>query len=53
MVVCIVVSLVFMSCSVMVSGVVLMFVVYVVCFLSPGVCLCIVSLCSGCDVCFV
>ena len=33
-----------------------MFVVYLVllnmvCFFSPGVCLCIVSLCSGCDGC--
>ena len=40
----------------MVSGFVLMFVVYlvllnVVCFLRLGVCLCIVSLCSGCDGC--
>ena len=54
-----------MSCSVMVSGFLLMFVVYlyllylyllciclllnVVCFLDLGVGLCIVSLCSGCD----
>ena len=56
MLVCIVVILVFMSCSVMVSGFVLIVVVYleflnVVCFLSLGVCLCIVSLCSGCDEC--
>ena len=47
-VVWILVSLVFMSCSVMVSGYVLMFVVYlellnVVCFLDFVVCLCIVS----------
>ena len=42
-----------MSCSKMVSGCVLMLVVYlvllnVVCFLRLGMCLCIVSLCSGC-----
>ena len=53
---CIVVRLVFTSCSVIVSGFVLIFVVYqvllnVVCFLSLGVCLCIISLCSGCDGC--
>ena len=40
--------------SVMVTRFVPMFVVYlvllnVVCFLSLGVCLCIVNLCSGCD----
>ena len=47
-----------MSCSVMVSGFVLMFVVYlvllnVVCVLSLRICLCIVILCSGCDGCCV
>ena len=52
MVVCIVIRLMFMSCSVMVCGFVRMFVVYlvllnVVCFLSLGVCLCNVNLCSG------
>ena len=52
-VVCIVVRLVFMSFSVMLSGLVLMFVVYlmllnVVCFLTLGVCLC--SGCGGCCV---
>ena len=42
-----------MFCSVMVSGFVLMFGVLlnVVCFLTLGVGLCIVSLCSGCDGC--
>ena len=58
MVVCIVVRLVFMSCSIMVFRFVLMFVVYlvllnVVCFLSLGVGWGIVNLCSGCDRCFV
>ena len=57
MVVCIVVRLVFMSCIVMVSGFVLMCVVYLVlfnvnCLLSLGLCLCIVRLCSMCDGCF-
>ena len=42
-----------MSCSVIVSGIVLVFVMYlvllnVVCFLTLGVCFCIVSLYSGC-----
>ena len=45
-----------MSCSVTVSGFMPMFVVYlvllnVVCFLSLGVSLCMVSLGSGCDGC--
>ena len=53
-VVCIVVRLEFVSCSVMVSGFVQMFVVFlvlfnVVCFLKMGGCLCIVSLYCGCD----
>ena len=50
------IQLVFMSCSVMVSGFVLMFIVYlvlfnVVCFLRLGVRLCIVGLCNGCGGC--
>ena len=50
------VMLVFMFCSVIVSGLELMFIVYlvllsVVCFLSLGLCVCIVSLCSWCDGC--
>ena len=54
MVVCIVVRLVLRSCSVMASGLVLMFVVYLIllhvaCISSLGVCLCIVSFCSVCD----
>ena len=57
MVVCICVRLVCMCCSVMVHGFVLMFFAYPVllnvdCFLSLGVGLCIVSLCSACDICF-
>ena len=56
MVGCIVVRLVFMSSSVIVPGFVPMCVVYlvlfnVVCFLSLGISLCIVSLCIGCDGC--
>ena len=56
MVVYIVVRLVTMSCSIMVSEFVLMFVVYlmlmtVFCFLGLRVGSCIVSLCSGCDGC--
>ena len=56
MVECIIVRLVFMSCSVVVHGFMLMFVVYlvllnVVCFLRLGVCLSIVTLCGGCDGC--
>ena len=56
MVVCIVVRLVFTSCSLMVYGLVMMFVVYlvllnVVCFLSLGVGWYIVSLCSACNGC--
>ena len=50
------VRFVFMHCSVVVPGLVLMCVVYlmllkVVCFLGLGVCFYIVSLCSGCDGC--
>ena len=57
MMVCIVVRLMFMSCSVMVSGFVLMCVVYLVllnvmCIFSMGLCLCIVSLCSAYDGCW-
>ena len=48
------VLLVFISGNEMVSRFVLMFIVYqvllyVIYFVSMGVCLCIVSLCSGCD----
>ena len=47
-----------MSCCLIVSGFVLIFVVYIVllnmvCFLSLRVGLCIISLCSGCDGCCV
>ena len=45
-----------MSCSVIMSRVVLMFVVYlvllyVVCFFNLGLYLCIISLCNWCDEC--
>ena len=54
-VICIVVKLVIMYGSVMVYGVVLMFVGHLmllnVCVLSMRMYVCIVSLCSGCDGC--